>query len=151
MHNDIYASGFLYHPSTQQILLHQPQKSPSVWHMLGGKGHKAEDSKKAFQRVIYKLLAIEVDLKHIFPVYDYFHAPINKTHHVFYAQLTSMPRLNAIQKTTFSWFTFKQTLKLAFTEQTKQDMVVSERVIKAEIRSHEVIPPAFNSYLVHEA
>lgn len=75
--------------------------------------------------------------KHLFPVYDYFYNALNKVHFVFYAEvekLHSFPLLNA---DSFSWFTFKQTTKLDFSIQTKQDIIISERVIKAQARSLE--------------
>jgi ADP-ribose pyrophosphatase YjhB (NUDIX family) len=74
VHKPFYASGFLYHLGTAQILLHQPTDTivASSWHLLGGKGTKGEDTKIAFKRITHELVKVKLDLKNIIPVYDYF-------------------------------------------------------------------------------
>lgn len=149
MHNNFYASGFLFHLRTQQILLHQPnidKNSSSAWNMLGGEG-KGEDVCKAFQEIILKLLDVKLPTKNIFPVYDYFYNKVNKNHHIFYAEVKKLHSFPESRKGAFSWFTFKQATKLSFDSQTKQDIMVAERVIKAQARDKE----ALNTPLVTEA
>ncbi|MEK7534229.1 MAG: hypothetical protein AAB600_02715 [Patescibacteria group bacterium] len=140
MHKAFYASGLLYHLKTQQILLHQQNKKNNVlstWSMMRGQGQKKEDAQKTFQRIIYKLLRVKVNPKHIHPVYDYFHETLQATHYVLYAEVGSIKNFHSSKKGTLSWFTFKQATKLPFRDQTRQDLVVSERVIKAQARSKE--------------
>jgi len=137
VHKPFYASGFLYHLGTAQILLHQPTDTivASSWHLLGGKGTKGEDTKAAFKRIAHELVKIKLDLKNIIPVYDYFDTHHNLLHYVFYAEVTEQ-KTSAKQK-NIAWFTFKQATKLPFTHQTKQNIIVAERVIKARVRDEE--------------
>lgn len=145
VHKPFYVSGFLYHLRTQQILLHQPNlsnNSPSIWTMPGGAGIGEEDPQKAFQRIIYQLLSLRLDEKRIHPVYDYFNDTLNTIHYVFYAQVKTMNNLLMPDKDTLFWFTFKQITKLPLSEQAKQDIIVSQRVIQAQARSDLGIVPA---------
>lgn len=104
--------------------------------MLGGESKEGEEAQITFQRIIYKLLDINLKLKHIYPVYDYFHNTRNKVSYVFYAEVGKTKIFNA-SRGNLSWFTFHETLKLPFTAQTKQDIVVGERVINAKWRDDE--------------
>lgn len=136
MHKAFYASGFLLHVESQQILLHQPQQKTDtvpLWSMFGEINDKEEDAMLTFQRIIYDALGVKLARKCIYPVYDYFHNVHNIMHYVYYAQVTKMQNY-AFRGETLSWFTFKQTLKLRFTHETKQDIVVAERVIEAAKR-----------------
>ena len=139
MHNPFYASGFLYSLKTQQILLLKPQNKDelnSLWSTLGGESREGEEAEAAFQRIIYRLLNINLKNKLIYPVYDYFHNIRNKINYVFYAEVGKTNIFDA-PKSIFSWFTFHETLKLSFSIQTKQDIVVGERVINAKWRDNE--------------
>lgn len=136
MHKAFYASGFLFHLESQQILLHQPQQkndSISLWSMFGTRNDKEEDSAVTFQQMICDALNIKLARKHIYPVYDYFHNTHNAMHYVYYA-LVARKQNYTLEGETLSWFTFKQTLKLRFAEQTKQDIVVAQRVIDMQER-----------------
>lgn len=95
--------------------------------------NEEENAAVIFQRLISNTLHLSLSIKRIYPVYDYFHSVYQKTHYVFYAQVARM-QTYASAKDTVSWFTFKQTTKLHFSEQTKQDIVVSQRVILAANR-----------------
>lgn len=136
VHKTFYASGFLFHQESQQILLHQTQQkndTVSVWSMFGGTNDKEDDGAVTFQQMIYDVLNLKLARKHIYPVYNYFHNVHNTMHYVYYAQVTKMQNY-AFEGETLSWFTFKQTLKLPFAQQTKQDIVVAQRVIDLQKR-----------------
>lgn len=136
VHKVFYASGFLFHLESQQILLHQPQQkndTVSVWSMFEGTNDKEEDGAVTFQQMIYAALNLKLARKHIYPVYDYFHNVHNTMHYVYYAHVTKMQNY-AFEGETLSWFTFQQTLKLHFTQETKQDIVVAQRVINMQER-----------------
>lgn len=138
VHKPFYVSGFLYHLRTQQILLYQPDQnndSRSVWTMPGGAGIGEDDPQKSFQRIIYQLLNLRLNEKCIHPVYDYFNDTLNTIHYVFYAQVKTMNNLLMPDKDILFWFTFKQITKLPLSGQTKQDIIVSQRVIQAQARS----------------
>ena len=105
--------------------------------MLGGESINGEEAQITFQRIANKLLSINLKPKDIYPVYDYFHNTYNKLHYVFYAEVGNIKNFNSLKKGSLSWFTFSETLKLHFTNQTKQDIIVSERVINAKWRDNE--------------
>lgn len=140
MHKPFYASGFLYHVATQQILLHQANISNnplSFWKMFGDFSHKDEDAHTAFQRILFEQLHIKLPTTHLLPVYDYDLNTRNTIHYVFYAEVPKLSVFPLGDRGVFSWFTFKQTTKLIFSDQAKQDVMVSERVVNAQARSIE--------------
>lgn len=131
MHKSFYASGFLYNLKTHQILLLQNSTSYS---MLGGDSLEGEDAQSTFQRVISKVLNLNLKSKNIYPIYDYFHDTLDKINYVFYAEVKKPPVLHHSKKSTLSWVTFSETLKLLFSAHTKQDVIVGERVINLKQR-----------------
>lgn len=140
VHKTLYASGFLYRPQSQQILLQQLSDSSDTsykWTMVGGAGNLREEADAAFQRIVNKTLKLKIPLRSIYAVYDYFHPEYKTSHFVFYAEVSETARIGLNKKPTFSWLTFKQILKLSFTEQTKQDVIVAQRVIQARSRAIE--------------
>lgn len=135
-----YVSGFLYSLKTHQILLLQSTKEndiSSFYSLLGGESKEGEEAQVTFQRIISKLLNINLKVKHIYPVYDYFHNARNKINYVFYAEVGSTKSFNNFKNGSLSWVSFRETLKLPFTTQAKQDVVVGERVINAKWRDDE--------------
>lgn len=141
VHKPLYASGFLYHVATQQILLHQANSDSnpsSLWSMVGGINKNGEEANAAFQRILYELIHVRLDGTCMYPVYDYYDNAFNTIHYVCYAEVKKVDSFPLLQKGALTWFTFKQTTKLSFRDQTKQDIIVSERVIKAQARSVEL-------------
>lgn len=139
MYKPFYVSGFLYHLATQQILLRQSplyaHPSPA-WNMFGGASCKGEDAPTALQRVLYNQLGLHIETKSLLPVYDYFYQALHATHYVFYVEVKKLYVPTALAAgAACSWFTFKQTTKLTLAEQAKHDVIISERVINAQIRS----------------
>lgn len=143
VHKPIYASGFLYHPTTHQILLQQAivlDDSVSPLDMFSGVSHDREDSRATFARVILESLHVELKDKYIFPVYDYVS---NDVHHknvfVFYGQVRKLEAFPSGHGKKYQWLTFKQMTKISLDEQAKQDLMVSERVIHAAERTKAAI------------
>lgn len=141
MHKAFYASGFLYLPTTQQILLQQSKENSanttSVWSLIGGKGYKTEHPHKTFHRIVHQLLKLKLNIKNIYPVYDYINNTQNTIHYVVYAEVTKAKNFSPTPTYSFSWVTFKQTLKMPFHPQTKQNIIVGERVVKAKKRDDD--------------
>lgn len=138
MHDSFYASGILYNLKTHQILLLKSDRKddqPSNWSILGGHSREGEDAQTAFARIMQESLNIKLKQKNIYSVYDYFHNALNKVNYVFYAEV-GRPKISSNLKSDIpSWVSFKETLKLALNIQTKQDVVVSERVISSKARN----------------
>ncbi len=101
--------------------------------MFGEENNKGEEGAAAFQRIIKAILGIKLPKESIFPVYNYYHDLHKRTHYVYYAQVKKMQKYQS-KKATLSWFTFKQTIKLPFVGQTKQDIIIAQRVIEAKER-----------------
>ncbi len=140
MQTSFYTSGFLYSLKTHQILLLQSNQKEDVqtlWSTLGGDSIKGEGAEISFQRIINKLLNINLKAKDIYPIYDYFHNTRNKLNYVFYAEIQDTKIFNNFKKGNLSWFSFSETVKLLFTSQTKQDILVGQRVINAKWRDDE--------------
>lgn len=137
MHKTFYASGFFYHPPTRQILLQQQKgalDTSPFWSMFGGIGKSFENPQITFQRIIHKLLDIKLRLSIIEPVYVYFNKDIDKNHYIVYAETVKTKNFSSKNGVIFSWFTFRQILKLQLDEQTRHDITVGIRVIDAKVR-----------------
>lgn len=137
MHKSFYASGFLYSLKTHKILLLQSPKKDdiiSLWSTFGGESKEGEEAQVTFQRIVHKLLNVNLKIKHIYPIYDYFHETLDKVNYVFYAEVRSPQAFSSLKENTFSWVAFKETLKLLFSAHTKQDVIVGERVINLKWR-----------------
>ncbi len=132
-------SGFLYNKKARQILLIQTKKEGSLtsWSTMEGDVNAGEDVQEAFQRIINNLLKIKLKTKDIYPVYDYFHDNRRKSNYVFYAEVKSKTRFDDIKTGSPSWIAFSETTRLPFAPQTKQDIIVGERVINAKLRDIE--------------
>jgi len=136
MHKDFYASGFLYHPKSQQILLQQPNTADmgAEWSLFEGKSLNGETAERAFKRIIHSHLHLELKPKNIFPIYSYFHTDKGKHNYIHYAIVRKLETFPNTKKTLFSWFTFKQVQKLHISDQIKQDIIVGQRVIDSAMR-----------------
>lgn len=136
MHKNFYASGFLYHLATGKILLQQqdPTDSKSPWSMLGGKSLGAETSEENFKRNARAFLRLNLASSAINPVYDYFQIDMGKKHYVLYAQVKKLEDFAPAQNSVFAWFTIKEAFKLNLSPQTKQNIIVGQRVIDALAR-----------------
>ncbi len=137
MQTSFYASGFLYNLRTHKILLLQSKQNedvPVLWSTMGGDGIDGEEALVAFQRIVNKILNLTIKEKDIYPVYDYFHNTKNKLNYVFYAEVK---KSKIFENLALSWFSFSETVKLRFSSQTKQDLVVAQRVINAKWRDDE--------------
>ncbi len=142
MHKSFYASGFLYSLKTHKILLLQSEQKDdikSLWSILGGEVKEGEDAINTFQRVVYELLNIDLKIKHIYPIYDYFHDKLDRINYVFYAEVKSPKILKSLKDSIYSWVSFSETVKLPFASHTKQDVIVGERVINAKWRDDQAI------------
>lgn len=131
MHKTFYASGFLYHSPTQQILLQQ-HFSVSPWSLFGSAYTEKEEPEEVFKNVISKLLHIKIAI--IDTVYSYFNEKTKINQVVVYSELDKLQNFSPKKGLTFAWFSFKEVRKLQISEQTKHDIVVGQRVIQASER-----------------
>lgn len=114
MHKIVYASGFLYHPDSAQILLQQNSSDPKpIWTLLECANGKIFGQKTR-------------------PIYDY--VAKGKKYVISYAEVKKTKDFLAVKNLSFKWFTVKEISKLPISAQTKQDIIVGHRVIDSEIR-----------------
>lgn len=139
MHKKFYASGFLYCSSTQQILLQQHSLTPSQWSLFGQESGDTVLFQEVFQQAIKNILKVKIPLSNIEPVYDYFDNHLRKQHYIVYAHIEKLEEIKIGKKKPISWFTFKQISKLPFAPQTKQDVMIGQRVLAAFARKSQGI------------
>ena len=135
MHKDFYASGFLYHPVSQQILLQQnsvvsPASSP--WTLLGTTYKESENPEAILKDIILDLLDIQITT--ILPIYSYSGEDKEPSQYIGYTIAKTKKDFSPKNGFSFAWFSFKDVLKLQITPQTKHDIVVGQRVIEAAER-----------------
>lgn len=133
MHKIFYASGFLYHPSSQQILLQQPTSMTSPWVLFEKEHTKSEQPENIFKEALLnKLLDIKIDT--VYPIYAYLSETTQDNRSLFYATTKNLQDFSPKTEYTFRWFSFRDILKSQMPEQTKHDIVVGQRVIEAAER-----------------
>lgn len=135
MHKDFYASGFLYHPASGQILLQTlPLSASTEWLLLGAIGISTAVASEIFQNAIYESFQIKLALKKIIPVYSYFNNATGTNNHIFYGVVNNKKDVVAPDGKTVAWFKPSQITKLPTAKQTSHDLVVAQRVISAKER-----------------
>ncbi len=137
MHKPFYASGFLFHAPSQQILLQQLTSDQNLM-LFGAKSHNGTNPQTVFQTCIESALGVKVPDASIYPVYDYILENLGEQF-VFYAQIPDMTPLSLINKT--KWFLLSKLSKFKMSEQTRHDIIIGERVIRQRME-----PPRIPQY-----
>ena len=135
MHKGFYASGFLYHPHSKQILLQQFTPIANIlspWLLFGGVGSGEENPGAIFQHAILELLHVKIDM--VYPVYSYPYKDTDKSHFIVYSKIRKKENFSARNGVTFAWFSMRQIFRLPLSEQTQHDITVGIRVIDAATR-----------------
>lgn len=135
MHKDFYASGFLYHHKTAQILLQQTNSADqnSSWSLFEKKAIKDKTGEETFVEIFFEHLDIKLKINTVNSIYTY-SAKDGTEYNIYYAQVKKLHKSTDSSKNGFSWFSFKQIQKLNLSEQTKQDILIGQRVIDSYIR-----------------
>ena len=133
MHKPFYASGFLYHSNSQQILLQQ-QKTGEINHLtfFSGSSHNGTSPQIVFQKCVEKALGVPIKTTSIHPVYDYIHDKLVEDF-IFYVDVSDTVTKTYASKTKTGWIALSKIAKSSMSEQTRHDIVVGERVIRADI------------------
>lgn len=131
MHKTFYASGFLYHAPTQQILLQITNSSevPTVT-LFCGKAEKDETQTQVLKRILKEILHITVSESAIHPIYDYEHETEKIPQYLLYIEINDEVYEKLIKKEdSIRLVPLKQLTKQKLPEQIKQDIIVGQRVI----------------------
>lgn len=131
MHKSFYASGFFYHSASQQILLQQQIHGDETKYVLfRGKSDKGSDPQTVFQQCVEEVLGSSIDASSIRPIYDYVHEKFG-THYIFYIEVTDIIPKKFTNKDQTKWIPLSKLTKHNMSEQTRHDIIVGERVIRA--------------------
>lgn len=136
MHKTFYASGFLYHPKSEQILLQQKNSAEQnpAWSLFGKKVLKNKSGEQTFIDVFFEKLSIKLPVKNINTVYTYSDENKGLKYNIYYAEVKRLHKPSDTSLNEFGWFNFKQIQKLNLTEQTRQDILIGQRVVDSSIR-----------------
>jgi hypothetical protein len=131
VHKPFYASGFLYHSPTQQILLQQFKSGNSVNLVLfRGSSCNGETPQAVFQKCVEQALGTVIDASSIHPVYDYVHENLGEQF-VFYVEVAGATPKEYKSKNKTEWLPLLKVPKRSMNEQTLHDIIVGERVIRS--------------------
>ena len=131
MNKPFYASGFLYHAHSGQILLQQfGTDNNTKLALFSGVSHNGESPLIVFQRCVEKALGTIIPASSIRPVYDYIHAQQGEQF-VFYVDVTGVEPKEYKSKNKTEWFSIEKIEKYPMSEQTRHDIMIGGRVIRA--------------------
>jgi hypothetical protein len=131
VHKPFYASGFLYHPPSGQILLQKlPNGINTKLSMFRGKGLLNEDPKIVFQQAVEQALGMRISTSSIHPIYDYIHDQLGEQF-IFYVEVKNKDMDKFSIKDKSEWVQLSKLSKLVMSEQTRHDIIIGERVIRS--------------------
>ena len=131
MHKPFFASGFLYHSPSHQILLQELKSVDNVKLVLFRvSSHNGDDPQVVFQHCVEEALGVEIAASSIHPVYDYIHDRLGE-HFIFYVEVADITPGAYASKNKAEWFLLSKLSKYPMSEQTRHDIIVGERVIRS--------------------
>lgn len=136
MHKTFYASGFIYHLPTQQILLQQKQSTlipASPWILFEKEHAETKNPEEVFKKTFSKLL--NSNLNNLNKIYSYTQDHL-KNYSLFYATIDQLKEFSPKNGYVFKWFSFKEIVRLKTNQQTKHDIMIGQRVIDALSRDN---------------
>jgi len=133
VHKPFYASGFFYHSASQQILLQQQSHGEEIKFVLfRGKSEKGTEPLAVFKKCVEEAIGSSIDASSIRPIYDYVHEKFG-THFIFYIEVTEIIPKKLTNKEQTKWISLSKLTKHNMSEQTRHDIIVGERVIRASM------------------
>lgn len=136
VHNSYYASGFLFHSPSQQILLLQSVlDSDTPWSIIRVPHTSSDDPLRAFTSHTSRLL--NVAQLNVRPVYSYVDKKSQIQHSIFFADVVTCQNYPETTEYRYRWFELKDLRKLRISDSIRHDIVVGTRVIAAGEREKE--------------
>lgn len=106
--------------------------------MFEGQNKNGEKEVDTFQRIIYQIFGEKPSTASIHSIYDYTDNDSGVKRFILYTQVRNIKKYVSRKKEyKVSWFNFKEIGKLKLTEQTRQDIIVGQRVVLLAARSKE--------------
>lgn len=122
---EFYSGGFLYHPTSQEILLHlrdsKTNNNPNVWAFFGGLSQKNENPEQTFRREVLEELHITLDT--VDYIQDYVNPDFATHRYVYVASVNQKPLFQLHEGKSAEWFTPKHALTLPLSKRTREDLV----------------------------
>jgi hypothetical protein len=146
VHKPFYASGFICHVPTQQILLQKldTNENPTLT-FFSGKSRKGETPEQAFLRTVSEMLGYKASPSSVRPIYDYIHDTMGECF-MFYIEVADTKHIPGNGKHHADWFPLAKLSKLKLSEQTRHDIVIGERVIRAALAAANPVPPVVHNH-----
>jgi hypothetical protein len=133
VHKPFYASGFLYHSPSQQILLQQSTHNQMVtFDLFRGKNKNGNDPKTVFRQCVEKALKTTISEASVHTIYDYVHSTLGDQY-VFYVEITDQIPTSYKTNTNPTWMLLSKLGKFTMNEQTRHDILIGERVIRSNM------------------
>lgn len=130
-----FASGFLYNPMRNEILLHlrdgNTTVNPHMWGFFGGSSEDGESAKECCIREWHEELGILVQESDLIPLCDYLNTERNTWRYVFYME-SDMPKeqMTLGEGADFDWIALEKVFEYNLTEMTRRDLQYFIKLIK---------------------
>lgn len=132
MQTQVYASGFLYHKPSGRILLQQIQQGADVsFTMFRRKCGSGNNPRQVFRRYVEFTLKRTVADATVVQVYDYIRTGVGK-HIVFYVETADITPDTLPSGAGSEWLLLAKLSKYPMSEQTRHDIIIGGRVIRAK-------------------
>lgn len=130
-----YAGGFIYDPSSKEVLLHlrdnKTENNPGVWAFFGGLSKTNERPEETFKREIVEELGIV--LNEVKYLRDYFNPDLNTHRYVFFETANRKPEIELSEGDKAQWLTVANALKLSLSKRTREDLIYFKKGILSSL------------------
>ena len=136
-----YSAGFIYNPTTNQVLLPSPDASttePKIVDLFGGANKSNEKPEETFMRHFEKATGIKLKKKAAEALYDYFNPDTSSQRHVYWVNLDDIKSHKFFKNENLNWVNLKELHKAKIAPRTKQDLVFFQREMSAKLNNEEL-------------
>ena len=102
--------------------------------LVGKKQDKDVSGEETFKELFFEAINLKIKLTNINIIYSYFSKELNMENNVYYAEVSKLYKTSSSKDIIYSWFTLKKIQKINVSEQTKQDIIIGQRVIDSSVR-----------------
>lgn len=125
--NKFFAGGFLFNPTTQEVLLHlrdgNTTVNPHKWGFFGGTSEENESPKECCVREWREELGINISTEELVPLCSYLNVERNTFRHVFYIESTLKKEEMVLgEGADFDWISLDKVFDFDLTVSTRKDL-----------------------------
>jgi hypothetical protein len=134
MHKISYASGFLFHPRSQQILLQQisSENEKPLWSLFSKECPSEQLSEENFKDTFSKIFSLDIKKRNIHMVYSYY-SEESGNQQILYAEIRKLQE-SICENSIYRWFSQRDIARLNIPKQAKHDIIIGFRVIESSTR-----------------